>query len=126
MEEQELTRASILEMAMGAIEERVNYEMDRVIANIMDRSTKATGKRKVVVTLELIPDDERKVVTVSASAKSTLVPTNPIMTSLYVGTDPSTGELLVQEMVPQIPGQLSISGAVQPEPKILKLTSQIY
>lgn len=113
--------ASILEMAMGAIEERVNYEMDRVIKNILDRNTKATAKRKVVVELTLTPDDDRKVIAVSATAKSTLCPTNAIATSLYLGADPATGELRVQEMTPQIPGQLSIAGNTAPERKILKL-----
>lgn len=126
MNETNITKASILEMAMGAIEERVDYEMERVISNIIDRNTKATGKRKVVVTLELVPDDDRKVVQVSASAKSTLAPTNPISTSLYMGTDPTTGELVVQEMTAQIPGQLAITGDVQPQAKILKLSSSTY
>ena len=116
-----INEASILEMAMGAIEERVNYEMDRVIKNILDRNTKATAKRKVVVELTLTPADDRKVISVSATAKSTLCPTNAIATSLYLGADPTTGELRVSEMTPQIPGQLSIAGSVQPERKILKL-----
>jgi len=116
-----INEASILEMAMGAIEERVNYEMDRVIKNILDRNTKATAKRKVVVELTLTPDDDRKVISVSATAKSTLCSTNAIATSLYLGADPTTGELRVSEMTPQIPGQLSIAGSVQPERKILKL-----
>lgn len=117
-------RASILEMAVGAIEERVNYEMDKVIQNILDRNTKATAKRKVVVELVLTPDDDRKVIAVSATAKSTLCATNHVATSLYVGTDPSTGELRVAEMTPQIPGQLSIEGSHAPERKILKLAAE--
>lgn len=51
-----------MRMAMGAIEERVDYEMDRVIANIIDQNTKATGKRKVTITLELMPDEYRQVI----------------------------------------------------------------
>lgn len=118
---EDLNRASILEMAMGAIEERVNYEMDRVIQNILDRNTQATGKRKVVVELTIVPDDDRKVLAVSATAKSTLVQTNPVKTALYLGTDPKTGELRVSEMTPQIPGQLAIAGGKAPSRKILKL-----
>ena len=118
---EDLNRASIVEMAMGAIEERVNYEMDRVIQNILDRNTQATGKRKVVVELTIVPDDDRKVLAVSATAKSTLVQTNPVKTALYLGTDPKTGELRVSEMTPQIPGQLAIAGGEAPSRKILKL-----
>lgn len=38
-------RDSIMSMARGAFEERVDYEMDKVIQNILDPNTKATAKR---------------------------------------------------------------------------------
>lgn len=44
----------------GAFEERVDYEMDKVIQNILDPNTKATAKRKITLTIELTPDDERR------------------------------------------------------------------
>ena len=49
---------SIMRMARGAFEERVDYEMSRVIDNITDPNTKATAKRKITLTIELIPDDK--------------------------------------------------------------------
>ena len=52
-------RDSIMRMARGAFEERVDYEMDKVIQNILDPNTKATAKRKITLTIELTPDDER-------------------------------------------------------------------
>lgn len=118
-----LNKKSILQMAMGAIEERVDYEMGKVIGNITDINTKATGKRKISVTLELTPDDERQTIAVKATAKSTLVSTNPIATSLYVTSD-QNGEMAVVEMVPQIPGQASMNGAEQEEPKVLKFAQR--
>lgn len=87
----QLDKKSILEMSMGAILERVDYEMGKVMDNILDPNTKATAKRKISVTLELIP---------------------------------STGELLVAEMVPQVPGQLALDGEEQDHPKILKFKRQ--
>ena len=44
-------RDSIMSMARGAFEERVDYEMDKVIQNILDPNTKATAKRKITITL---------------------------------------------------------------------------
>lgn len=120
-----MDKVSIMRMAMGAIEERVDYEMDRVIANIIDQNTKATGKRKVTITLELVPDEYRQVIAVSASAKAALVPTNAVTTSLYVSSARSTGELLVQEIPPQVPGQLALGGGEQEEPKLLRLGSDL-
>lgn len=110
-------------MAMGAIMERVDYEMSKVIDNIIDPNTKPTGKRQINVTLDLVPDDERKTIRVSATAKSKLVATNPIATSLFITGD-GNGEMVVAEMVPQIPGQMDISGSEQAEPCTLKLLKQ--
>ena len=95
-------RDSIMRMARGAFEERVDYEMDKVIQNILDPNTKATAKRKITLTIELTPDDERRQIQVSVTAKSTLV----------------------AEMVPQVPGQLNMDGTQQEAPKLLKLVTR--
>lgn len=101
-------RDSIMSMARGAFEERVDYEMDKVIQNILDPNTKATAKRKITLTIELTPDDERRTIGVSVTAKSTLAATNPVATALYVTSD-GNGELVVAEMVPQVPGQMNMA-----------------
>ena len=119
----ELEKKSILEMSMGAILERVDYEMGKVMDNILDPNTKATAKRKITVGLELIPSADRKTITVQTTAKSTLVPTDPITTSLYITNQPGTGEMVVAEMVPQVPGQLGMDGGEQDRPKVLKFTN---
>ena len=48
---------SILQMARGAIMERADYEMSRLLANILDPNTSATAKRKLTLTLELRRSD---------------------------------------------------------------------
>lgn len=96
------------------------YEMDKVIQNILDPNTKATAKRKITLTIELTPDDERRTIGVSVTAKSTLAATNPVATALYVTSD-GNGELVVAEMVPQVPGQMNMDGTQQEAPKLLKL-----
>ena len=110
---------SILEMSRGAIMERVDYEMGKVIDNVLDPNTAAAKKRKLVITLELTPDDDRQQIVVATQAKSTLVPTTPIITSLFVTAD-KNGEMAVVEMVPQVPGQIGLDGGEQETPKLLK------
>ena len=112
---------SILQMPRGAIMERADYEMSRLLANILDPNTSATAKRKLTLTLELKPDDDRAVVNVGFTAKSTLVPTNPVGTSLYITGDEATGEVSAVEMVPQIPGQFGLDGTEQERPAKLKV-----
>lgn len=65
---------SILEMAHGAILERVDYEMAKILDNILDANTEATAKRRMTLTLTFAPDGERATVAVSATAKTTLAP----------------------------------------------------
>lgn len=110
------TQKSILQMARGAILERADYEMTRLIDNIIDPNTPATAKRKLTLTLELKPDDNRQTIMVSCSAKSALAPTSPVVTTLYV----ADGETVV-EMAPQIPGQMTVDGAEQEAPATLKV-----
>lgn len=113
-------RNRIMQMAKGAFQERVDYEMSRVIDNILDLNTKATAKRKITLTIELTPDDERRQIQVAVTAKSALASTNPVATSLCITSD-GNGEMVVAEMVPQIPGQMNMDGTQQEAPKILKL-----
>lgn len=118
---EEAVKKSILEMARGSFLEQVDYEMAKVIDNILDPNTKATGKRKITVTMELIPDDSRRQIGVSFSTKLALVAANPLTTSLYVLGGSDTGEMCVVEMIPQIPGQLELNGAEQERPPQLKI-----
>lgn len=117
-------KKSIIEMARGAILERVDFEVERILENIQDANTSPTAKRKLTVSLELIPASDRKTIIVKATAKSVLTPTEPVVTSLALGGMPGTGESMVYEMTPQVPGQYSLDGTVQEQPKVLKLPTQ--
>ena len=116
-------RTSLLQMAKGAIMERVDYEVERVVDNILDGRTDPTAKRKVVLTVEMRPDEERQIIKICASAKSTLAHTMPVDTSLIITAD-HNGEMVLAEIVPQIPGQMDFSGEEQQRPKILKRVSE--
>ena len=116
-------KSSLLQMAKGAIQERVDYEVSRVVDNILDMNTEAKVKRKVVLTIVMVPDDDRQVVKIEASAKSTLAPVTPVGTSLVITAD-GNGEMMLAEIIPQVPGQISMTGEEQEKPKILKLAAQ--
>ena len=107
-------------MAKGAIQERVDYEVSRVVDNLLDMNTEAKAKRKVTLVISMVADEDRRVVKVEASAKSTLAPVTPVDTSLVITSD-GNGEMMLAEIVPQVPGQLSMTGEAQEAPKILKI-----
>lgn len=114
---------SLLEMAKGAIMEQVNIETAKVLDNIIDPNTEAKKKRQIVLTVDFTPSADRQTVTVSATAKSKLLPNNAIQTSLYVGVDHSTGEVIATEMSANIPGQMGFDGSIEPEAPKLKMTA---
>lgn len=99
----QLDKKSILEMSMGAILERVDYEMGKVMDNILDPNTKATAKRKISVTLELIPSADRRTITVQSTAKCSLTPTDPVTTSLYITTHPAPASCWWPKWCPRSP-----------------------
>lgn len=107
---------SIMDMARGGVTERVDYEMAKVIENIMDVNTATTAKRKLTVTVTLQPSEDGQNITVDYTVKASLAPTKPIRTMLYV----SDGDT-VTEMTPQIPGQTDLGGGVQEAPAQLRM-----
>lgn len=117
-----VSEKSILELARGAFIERADYEMSRIIENILDPNTKATAKRKLTLTVEFQPDDIRTTIGVNVTAKSSLASTNPVATSLYIAGGEG-GAIQAVEMVPQIPGQFDFNSDEQEAPAILKLVS---
>lgn len=112
----EENRKSILQMARGAIQERTDYEMARMMENILDANTNPTAKRKMTLTLELTPDADRRNIGVKCVVKCALAPTNAVVTSLYVADENN-----VVEMVPQIPGQYDMNGGEQEPPQALRI-----
>lgn len=105
----ETQRASILQMAQGAFQERVDYEMQRCVDNILDVNTKATAKRKITLTIELTPDDDRRQIRVNVVAKATLAATNPVATSLCV-TISATGKWSLPKWCRSSPARCAWTG----------------
>lgn len=114
-----MDRKSILDMAMGAFKERADYEMGKIIDNILDPNTRADKKRALTVTIEFMPDTERQNLRINTTVKSKLEPTNPVSTALYITGD-TNGEPIIVEMIPQIPGQVDMDGSEQAEPAVLR------
>lgn len=118
--DRDMIKTSILDMCMGAIKERVDYDAARVVDNILDINTDPKAKRKITLTIEFVPDADRQTIAVHTGSKATLAPTNPVTTNLaFVGD--GNGEMILVEMLPQVPGQIAMSGDEQPSPKVLKL-----
>src|SRR5699024_930297 len=93
------------ELAQGAIQEKLDYELQKVFDNIHDRNTKATDKRTVTIKLDFIPDDNRQTVNVDSSFTTKLANVTGVSTTVLTGKDLSSGNVQAKELKSNIPGQ---------------------
>ena len=112
------SNSSILELANGAILERADYELQRIIDNIRDPNTKPDKKRTLTLTIDFMPNFERDNIRLNITAKSKIEATNPIATQMYL-TENGDDELIAIEMTQQLPGQVNLDGSEQEEPKFI-------
>ncbi len=111
---------SILEIANGAVLERADYEMSKILDNIYDPNTDPKKKRTLTITIDFFADANRQVISTNYVVKPKLQPTSAISTTLFLSPD-ENGDLCAMEMAPQVPGQLDITGGEQEEPPVLRV-----
>ncbi|MGY3766817.1 replication terminator protein [Vagococcus vulneris] len=95
-------------IASGGLQEKIDLEMDKVFQNIQDPNTKATAKRKVMITIDLTPDDNREVVSMTSFVKSTLAPLTDVATTILTGKNLDTGQVEARELKSSAKGQTYI------------------
>ncbi|TCJ05063.1 replication terminator protein [Cytobacillus praedii] len=93
--------------ADGALSERANVELQKILENIHDPNTDAKKTRKLTLTITLSADDKRDVVLTNVVAKSTLAPAKPIESKLIMDMD-NKGKITGAELKSGIKGQTYI------------------
>ncbi len=81
------SRVNLSELAGGAVAERFNIELQKVLENIMDPNTDAKKARKLTLTLTFKADENRDVASVNIEAKTTLAPANSLATKILMDKD---------------------------------------
>ncbi|MCM3620483.1 replication terminator protein [Sutcliffiella horikoshii] len=92
----------------GALAERFNQELQKILENIADPNTDAKKVRKLTLTVSLKADDKRDVVLTSVVAKSTLAPAKEIEAKLIMDLDVK-GKVTGAELKSGIKGQTYIT-----------------
>lgn len=98
------TKINLETFANGALAEKTNMELQKVMDNIYDPNTDATKVRKVTITLTLKADDNREVIATNVDTKCQLAPTKGVSTTMLLGTDTS-GKVVGRELASGAPGQ---------------------
>lgn len=109
-------KKSVLQACHGAILEAADVELERIIANIADINTAPTKKRSMTITVNFVPSNDRKKITMSTTLKSKIEPTAPIETTLFNSqeVDEKTGEIIpiLREVMDVLPGQINLTGDI--------------
>lgn len=91
----------------GAVAERFNYELKKVLENIADVNTDHKKTRKLQVTITMKPNESRDIADVQIQVKPTLVPAKETNTSIVLGYD-KNGEIAGAELQSGAKGQTFI------------------
>ncbi|MDQ0340246.1 uncharacterized protein YuzE [Caldalkalibacillus uzonensis] len=93
--------------ANGAVAERFNQELAKVLENIADPNTDPKKARKLQLTLTIKADENRDIANVSIQTKTTLVPAKDIETKIIMDTD-GEGNVVGAELKSGMKGQMYI------------------
>ena len=111
---------TILNLAAGAVPERVNEAFRKVMDNILDPNTKATAKRAITITYTFAPDEDRADIKIGIEVKEKTAPLKSVSTGLYMIADPN-GIPMALEQLPLPAGQMTFDGNEVPQPMRFKL-----
>ena len=100
------------ELMDGALTERFNYEMERVLQNVFDPNTNPKAKRQIQIVIDITPNERRDAAEFKVDVKSKVAQT----VMLYQDDD---GNVTATELTGQLPGQVDMDGNVN-IPKVVQ------
>lgn len=105
------------DIAGGALQEKANAAMQKVLDNMQDPNTPWKNKRSITIKISFIQNEDRDHTAVEVSVDTKLAPVSPVVTRMAFGKDLATGKTYVHEYGRQIKGQMSLDlgqqGSVQ-------------
>lgn len=95
-------------LSEGAVQQKLDGELEKVFNNIHDLNTEAKKKRAITITLEFIPDEKRQVVNLTTKFSTKLAPVEELDTTILTDKDLTTGLIAAKELKSNAPGQTYI------------------
>ncbi len=105
---------NLREFAGGALQEKANAAMQRVLENMQDPNTPYKVKRGITIKIGFAQNEDRDDVMVEMSVETKLAPSSPVHTMMSIGRDLENGEVYAEEYGKQIKGQMSLDLARTP------------
>lgn len=95
----------------GALNERYNTEIKKILENIYDPNTDPKVKRSITLTLTLAPNQNRDAAEMECNVKVKLAPPVPVKQTVFI-TQNDDGSVHALENNGQLPGQVDMYGHV--------------
>lgn len=92
-------------LAYGAIQEKLDGELEKVFDNIHDPNTKAEAKRSITIKLEFQPEENRQAVKLNSDFTTKLANVEGVSTTVLTGKNLKSGVIEAKELKSNIPGQ---------------------
>ena len=107
------------ELMDGALTERFNREMERVLGNVFDPNTNPKAKRQIQIVIDIAPNERRDAAEFKVDVKSKIAPPVAIAQTVFLHKD-DEGNVTATEMTKEVPGQIGMDGNIQPLPSVIE------
>jgi repressor of nif and glnA expression len=107
------------ELMDGALTERFNREMDRVLQNVFDPNTDPKAKRQIQIVIEIAPNEQRDSAKFKVDVKTKIAPPMAISQMCFLYQD-DEGNVTAAEVTREVPGQIDMNGNEQPLPRVVE------
>lgn len=99
---------NLSQLANGAIQQKLDGELEKIFENIHDPNTKSKDKRAITIKLEFSPDENRQVINLNSSFSTKLAPVRDFDTTILSAKNFEDGSVAARELKSTAPGQTYI------------------
>ena len=110
---------SLDQLMDGALVERFNQELAKLMENVYDLRTDPNKRRRISLIFDFKPNERRDAAEMSADVKIMTAPPIPLTQTILMSIS-DDGHVRLTERTDQVPGQISIEGQEAPLPKIIE------
>lgn len=103
-----MSNVNLETFAGGALQEKFDDAMKKVLTNLMDPNAPWKNKRKIAIEASFEQNEDRDDVSVNVSVVTKLAPVKPIGTRMTIGRDLKTEEVFAEEYGSQCRGQMTM------------------
>lgn len=110
-----MAKVNLETFAGGALQEKFDDAMEKVLQNMTDPNTPWKNKRKITVEVTFEQNEDRDDSSVNVSVIPKLAAVKPVETRMAIGRDLATGKCYAEEYGNNVRGQMSFDDLQRPE-----------